>query len=336
MKKFLSLLLLVVVCLAIPVTAFAAEVGKPLVQPEEGWKRYDNLDKDIAYKGNGWANFQDPDRGRNNSGIKATNKENESVTIRFKGTKVRIIGENYLDQSSIVKFNVDGVSYSSVNTNNANRIYQVLTFELTGLSDGIHEVTMTNGESKFMVLDAVDIDENGKLIDANQPLNLAATGGDAQVSLNWRAVEGALGYNIKRSNNPGGPYVTIASSVTGTTYVDDSVSNGITYYYVVTSISSAGESIESNEASATPQSIDNPNRAILVVTMTTGLEKEFDLSMTEVNAFIDWYEAKSNGIGSAKFAIDKHNNNKGPFASRKDYVIFDKILTFEVSEYTTK
>lgn len=37
----------------------------------------------------------------------------------------------------------------------------------------------------------------------------------------------------------------------------------------------------------------NPNpestgdRAILVVTMTTGLEKEYDLSMTEVKAFID-------------------------------------------------
>ncbi|WP_261378509.1 hypothetical protein [Paenibacillus agilis] len=78
------------------------------------------------------------------------------------------------------------------------------------------------------------------------------------------------------------------------------------------------------------------NRAILVVTMMTGLEKEYDLSMDEVNAFLNWYEAKSNGVGSAKFAIDKHDNNKGPFSSRKDYVIFDKILTFEVSEYTTK
>ncbi|OMF46242.1 hypothetical protein CXK86_10420 [Paenibacillus sp. BGI2013] len=34
------------------------------------------------------------------------------------------------------------------------------------------------------------------------------------------------------------------------------------------------------------------NRAILVVTMTTGLEKEFDLSMQEVNSFIDWNETK--------------------------------------------
>ncbi|WP_430109244.1 hypothetical protein [Paenibacillus sp. B1-33] len=83
----------------------------------------------------------------------------------------------------------------------------------------------------------------------------------------------------------------------------------------------------------TPESGD---RAILVVTMITGLEKEFDLSMDEVNAFITWYENKQAGSGTASYAIDKHNNNKGPFSARKDYVIFDKILTFEVNEYKTK
>lgn len=77
-------------------------------------------------------------------------------------------------------------------------------------------------------------------------------------------------------------------------------------------------------------------RAILVVTMTTGLEKEFDLSMREVNDFINWYENKQAGSGTASYAINKHNNNKGPFSSRKDFVIFDKILTFEVNEYSIK
>ncbi|WP_315795296.1 hypothetical protein [Paenibacillus sp. BIC5C1] len=75
------------------------------------------------------------------------------------------------------------------------------------------------------------------------------------------------------------------------------------------------------------------NRAIFVVTMTTGLEKEYDLSMKEVNDFIDWYEAKQAGSGKASYAIDKHDNNKGPFKSRKDYILFDRVLTFEVSEY---
>ncbi len=75
------------------------------------------------------------------------------------------------------------------------------------------------------------------------------------------------------------------------------------------------------------------NRAILVVTMTTGLEKEYDLSMEEVNTFIDWYENRGSGTGSVLFKISKHDNNRGPFTNRNDYVIFDKVLTFEVSEY---
>lgn len=77
------------------------------------------------------------------------------------------------------------------------------------------------------------------------------------------------------------------------------------------------------------------DRAILVVTMTTGLEKEYDLPMSDVNAFLNWYDARDAGSGPAKFAINKYSNNKGPFSKRTDYVIFDKILTFEVSEYTT-
>lgn len=70
--------------------------------------------------------------------------------------------------------------------------------------------------------------------------------------------------------------------------------------------------------------------------MTTGLDKEFDLSIEEVNSFTTWYENKQAGSGTASYAIDKHDNNKGPFKNRKDYVIFDKILSFEVNEYTSK
>lgn len=67
--------------------------------------------------------------------------------------------------------------------------------------------------------------------------------------------------------------------------------------------------------------------------MLTGLEKEFDLSMAKVNIFTLWYENKQVGTWTASYAIDKQEDNKGPFTNRKNYVIFDKILTFEVNEY---
>jgi hypothetical protein len=83
--------------------------------------------------------------------------------------------------------------------------------------------------------------------------------------------------------------------------------------------------------SATPE-IPSSDRAIVTVTLTTGDDKEFDLPMSEVNAFIAWYDSAT---GSARYGIDKHDNNKGPFSKRTEYVIHDKILTFEVSEYTS-
>ncbi len=75
------------------------------------------------------------------------------------------------------------------------------------------------------------------------------------------------------------------------------------------------------------------DRAILTITLVNGTDKEYDLPMSEVEAFLNWYDQCDSGRGPGSYAIDKHDNNKGPFKNRKDYVIFDKILTFEVNEY---
>lgn len=83
---------------------------------------------------------------------------------------------------------------------------------------------------------------------------------------------------------------------------------------------------------STPTPETSGSRAILTITMTNGLEKEYDLSMDEVNAFISWYDAKDAGNGTAKYKFIK-NWNRGPFKARSEYVIFDKILTFSVDEY---
>ncbi|MEE8525598.1 MAG: lamin tail domain-containing protein [Thermoanaerobaculia bacterium] len=90
------------------------------------------------------------------------------------------------------------------------------------------------------------------------PANLAATGGNGSVSLDWDDnTEGDLdGYNVYRSTTQGGPYSQINGSLVATSdYVDNGVTNGTTYYYVVTAVDTAAqESGDSNEASATPDS----------------------------------------------------------------------------------
>src|SRR5207245_10221200 len=83
------------------------------------------------------------------------------------------------------------------------------------------------------------------------PTNVTATAGNAQVTLGWSASSGATGYNVKRSTVSGGPYTTVNSPTT-TGYTDSGLTNGTTYYYVVTAVNAGGESANSSQVSATP------------------------------------------------------------------------------------
>jgi fibronectin type 3 domain-containing protein len=84
------------------------------------------------------------------------------------------------------------------------------------------------------------------------PGSLTATGGNTQVALTWTAGTGATSYNVKRSTVSGSGYATVSSPTT-TSYTNTGLTNGTTYYYVVTSVNASGQSANSNQASATPQ-----------------------------------------------------------------------------------
>ncbi|WP_127529588.1 glycoside hydrolase family 9 protein [Paenibacillus kobensis] len=84
------------------------------------------------------------------------------------------------------------------------------------------------------------------------PTGVTATAGNAQVSLNWMASSGATSYTVKRSETPGGAYNIVMAGISGTSYSDTGLTNGTTYYYVVNAVNSAGASVDSAQASATP------------------------------------------------------------------------------------
>jgi len=84
------------------------------------------------------------------------------------------------------------------------------------------------------------------------PTGLTAAGGNAEVLLNWNAASYAASYNVKRSITNGGPYAIIAGNVTGTGYLDFSVTNGTNYYYVVSAVNAVGESANSTQVAVTP------------------------------------------------------------------------------------
>jgi hypothetical protein len=75
-----------------------------------------------------------------------------------------------------------------------------------------------------------------------------------RVELVWiPSLSTVVGYNIYRGNTPGGPYSLKLnpSPLPGTTFVDDTVLSGTTYYYVATSLNAnSEESLYSNEITA--------------------------------------------------------------------------------------
>jgi hypothetical protein len=84
-------------------------------------------------------------------------------------------------------------------------------------------------------------------------LTIAALPVQRSVGLSWNASSsgGVVSYSAYRSVAQGGPYLLVASAITGLSYTDSTVQSGLTYYYVLTAFDDrAQESVYSNEAKA--------------------------------------------------------------------------------------
>jgi len=305
-----------------------ATVGEQLTAPETGWTRYDDRNANITYIGTGWGTQEIA--GQYNTtityiteGTSVAAINASSVRFNFTGTSIRFIQSKYLQHSKTVSYKIDGELAGTANLYNDTVIRQILAFEKTGLVNQEHFVEIYSGDGIRFDFDAIDIDAAGELkpyapIDA--PTNLVATAGDSKVSLTWTAVSAATSYNVKRSTTAGGTYTTIANNVTDASYVDTSVTNGTTYYYVVTVVNSAGESNTSNEASATPVASSD---SLLQITMNDSSEREYKVTQIEVDNFIKWINSTGRtGDNCYKFddVID----------SSTEYLIFEKIISFKV------
>jgi fibronectin type 3 domain-containing protein len=131
-------------------------------------------------------------------------------------------------------------------------------------SNSFTDTGLTNGTKYFYLVSAVNSggeSANSSEVNATPtapaappatPTGLQGTAGNAQVSLSWDASTGAMSYNVKRSTANGGPFSATLASPAVTNYIDTAVTNGTTYYYVVSAVNASGESANSAQASATP------------------------------------------------------------------------------------
>jgi Tol biopolymer transport system component len=106
------------------------------------------------------------------------------------------------------------------------------------------------------------------------PSNVSTTSGNTQAVISWSPVAGATSYNIYWSTTSG-VTKTSGTKITGATspYSHTGLTNGTTYYYIVTAVNSSGESVESAQVSATPTVVTGgvlPSEGIVFVSIRDG------------------------------------------------------------------
>ena len=146
----------------------------------------------------------------------------------------------------------------------------------TGLTTTDHVDTgLTAGVTYYYVVSAVNgLGESANSAEASatpylsppsSPTQLKAKPGDARVSLTWLAPAGAASYRVKRSLIKAGPYSQVGTT-SATSFVDTTVTNGTTYFYVVSAVNAAGESKNSSKVSAFPAPIPAPPTGVAAAT----------------------------------------------------------------------
>ncbi|HEX7262063.1 MAG TPA: putative Ig domain-containing protein, partial [Luteolibacter sp.] len=195
----------------------------------------------------------------------ATGGGNESVTLsslkvlcKVHGGNVYVIAVNSTDQPVTAS-----ITNLATNAASATALFQART---VGISSGALTDTFPAwGVNIYkMALNA------GSAPAA--PTNVTATpqSGSA-IALSWQASGGATSYSIKASLNAGGPYVAVATGITGTSHTHLGLSSNTTYYYVVSATNHYGESVNSSQVTGLTQTwtrVNNTSDRILYNAMS--------------------------------------------------------------------
>jgi alpha-L-arabinofuranosidase len=84
------------------------------------------------------------------------------------------------------------------------------------------------------------------------PPNTSGSAGNQRAVLSWENAAGATSYTVKRATSISGPYSVVASGLAGNSFTDSSLTNGTTYYYLISSVNSAGETTSASTVAVTP------------------------------------------------------------------------------------
>ena len=159
------------------------------------------------------------------------------------------------DSSASVDVLVDDQTIGTLSLGGSDATSSSLRFTV---SSGLHSLSLAGETTDQTILPAgtgailIQAVSGGSApVVPSAPTNLTALAGNSQVSLSWAITTTATAYDVERSTESGGPYAHLAT-VSTNAYVDSKVTNGHTYYYVVSAANPLGVGAISAQVSSFP------------------------------------------------------------------------------------
>ncbi|AGF56907.1 uncharacterized protein YjdB [Clostridium saccharoperbutylacetonicum] len=298
----------------------AATVGQQLTSPDTGWKRIDaKKDGIISFNGTWFEGQNDSDW---NGTVMESNTGNSSVKFNFYGTKIRFVTVKNIDGANNARITIDGNKVYSINLKDS-LSFQILVSEVNNLSLGVHTVVVDfpNAVSTgYIYFDAIDIDENGKILPYGEAISLNQSIMDLRVGDSQQ---------LTTTTTPAGAQVTWSSdntrvaTVNPTTGEVTGVSEGTCTITATTVNGLAATCTVTVTKKDDPQPTNPTGDANLFIELVDGQIKQYTVSQDEINKFTSWFENRDKDhsfTATYKFT-------KGTY---KDYVVHDQIDWFEV------
>jgi len=136
------------------------------------------------------------------------------------------------------------------------------------------------------------------------PSGVTAYNRTSSIWLNWNAAPGAQTYSLRRATSATGPYTTLWTGGTALSATDNSITLGTTYYYIVSAVNAAGESLVSNN----PQ-VEANNSSFGQVAAPTGVTAVINTYGTSGSIMINWTAV----TGATYYNVARSTVSGGPY-----------------------
>jgi len=234
-----------------------------------------------------------------------------NAIFELKPAQIRVSGSNYGSIQAAYKNVMPGGKILVVALDQAGDLTldEAINFKVEG---GFDDAFTSNAGNRTKLHGSVIIREGSLRVNRlalvssvqamtpSSPTGVIATAGDSQAVISWNDVPGATSYNVYYSISPGvsrSNGARVVGAIKGNAV--SGLTNGVTYYFVVTAAGAGGESVESSQVIVTPFNAVAPSSPDLVTASAGSGEVEVGWSDVAGATSYSVYWSTSPGVTTA-------------------------------------